>query len=166
MKRREREGELDKEGHARCMGVHGSSLQAVEGNDATIKGKEDVMKKFMMVVLASVLGVIFVSGISLAAPVVMRIGETHPQDYPTTKGDYEFARLVKERTNGRIVVEVFHSKQLGEEKAVIEPVLTSLTAHLDQLSVDEIIGRIERLPVEQQRELLALLSKRLQAAER
>jgi len=49
---------------------------------------------------------------------------------------------------------------------VIEPVLTSLTAHLDQLSVDEIIGRIERLPVEQQRELLALLSERLQAAER
>ena len=55
---------------------------------------------------------------------------------------------------------------LPQEEAVIEPVLTSLTAHLDQLSVDEIIGRIERLPVEQQRELLALLSERLQAAER
>jgi tripartite ATP-independent transporter DctP family solute receptor len=53
---------------------------------------------------------------------VMRLGETHPQDYPTTKGDYEFARLVKERSNGRIVVEVFHSKQLGEEKAVVEQV--------------------------------------------
>jgi len=52
----------------------------------------------------------------------MRLAETHPQDYPTTKGDYEFARLVKERTNGRIVVEVFHSKQLGEEKPVIEQV--------------------------------------------
>jgi tripartite ATP-independent transporter DctP family solute receptor len=57
-----------------------------------------------------------------AAPIVMRLAETHPQDYPTTKGDYEFARLVKERTNGRIVVEVFHSKQLGEERAVIEQV--------------------------------------------
>jgi tripartite ATP-independent transporter DctP family solute receptor len=57
-----------------------------------------------------------------AAPIVMRLAETHPQDYPTTKGDYEFARLVKERTNGRIVVEVFHSKQLGEEAAVIEQV--------------------------------------------
>src|SRR4030042_2590228 len=52
----------------------------------------------------------------------MRLAETPPQDYPTTKGDYEFARLVKERTNGRIVVEVFHSKQLGEEKPVIEQV--------------------------------------------
>jgi tripartite ATP-independent transporter DctP family solute receptor len=53
---------------------------------------------------------------------VMKLAETHPQDYPTTKGDYEFARLVKERTNGRIVVEVYHSKQLGEEKPVIEQV--------------------------------------------
>ena len=80
------------------------------------------MKRIMMAVLASILGVIFVTGISLAAPMVMRLGETHPQDYPTTKGDYEFARLVKERTNGRIVIEVFHSKQLGEEKAVVEQV--------------------------------------------
>ena len=55
-------------------------------------------------------------------PITLRLGETHPQDYPTTKGDYEFARLVKERSNGRITVEIFHSKQLGEEKAVIEQV--------------------------------------------
>jgi tripartite ATP-independent transporter DctP family solute receptor len=52
----------------------------------------------------------------------MKLAETHPQDYPTTKGNYEFAKLVKERTNGRIIIEVYHSKQLGEEKAVIEQV--------------------------------------------
>jgi tripartite ATP-independent transporter DctP family solute receptor len=80
------------------------------------------MKKFLTAFVVCVLGVIFLTGISLAAPMVMRLGETHPQDYPTTKGDYEFARLVKERSNGRIVVEVFHSKQLGEEKAVVEQV--------------------------------------------
>jgi len=80
------------------------------------------MKRFLTAFVVCVLGVIFLTGISLAAPMVMRLGETHPQDYPTTKGDYEFARLVKERSNGRIVVEVFHSKQLGEEKAVVEQV--------------------------------------------
>jgi len=80
------------------------------------------MKRFLTAFAVCVLGVIFLTGISLAAPRVMRLGETHPQDYPTTKGDYEFARLVKERSNGRIVVEVFHSKQLGEEKAVVEQV--------------------------------------------
>ena len=55
-------------------------------------------------------------------PVVLRLAETHPADYPTTKGDFEFARLVKERSNGRIQIEVYPSSQLGEEKAVIEQV--------------------------------------------
>jgi len=54
--------------------------------------------------------------------VVLRLAETHPFDYPTTKGDFEFARLVEERTNGRIRIEVFPSAQLGEEKAAIEQV--------------------------------------------
>jgi hypothetical protein len=35
-----------------------------------------------------------------------------------------------------------------------------LTAHLDQMSLDEIISRIERLPVTQQRQFLALLTER------
>jgi tripartite ATP-independent transporter DctP family solute receptor len=83
------------------------------------------MKK-MLTVFFVVLIATFVLNVSpskvSAAPIVMKLAETHPQDYPTTKGDYEFARLVKERSNGRIVVEVFHSKQLGEERAVIEQV--------------------------------------------
>jgi len=83
------------------------------------------MRKILVVFLV-VLAATFVltssSSKVSAAPIVMRLAETHPQDYPTTKGDYEFARLVKERSNGRIVVEVFHSKQLGEERAVIEQV--------------------------------------------
>ncbi len=54
--------------------------------------------------------------------VVLKLAETHPKDYPTTKGDYEFARLVGERTNGRVTIEVYPGKQLGEEKAVIEQV--------------------------------------------
>ena len=51
-----------------------------------------------------------------------RLAETHPPDYPTTLGDKEFARLVGERSNGRIKVDVYPSSQLGEEKAVIEQV--------------------------------------------
>nr|WP_234987283.1 TRAP transporter substrate-binding protein [Bacillus sinesaloumensis] len=51
-----------------------------------------------------------------------RLAETHPADYPTTKGDIKFAELVEERSNGRIKIEVFPSAQLGEEKAVIEQV--------------------------------------------
>jgi tripartite ATP-independent transporter DctP family solute receptor len=51
-----------------------------------------------------------------------RLAESHPADYPTTKGDIKFAELVKERSNGRITIDVFPSAQLGEEKAVIEQV--------------------------------------------
>jgi tripartite ATP-independent transporter DctP family solute receptor len=83
------------------------------------------MRKILVVFLVVLAATFFLTSSSSkvsAAPIVMRLAETHPQDYPTTKGDYEFARLVKERSNGRIVVEVFHSKQLGEEAAVIEQV--------------------------------------------
>jgi len=80
-----------------------------------------IVSVVIMVLLVAVFEIGF-SPVAIGAPVVMKLGETHPQDYPTTKGDYEFSRLVKERTNGRIVIEVFHSKQLGEEKPVIEQV--------------------------------------------
>jgi TRAP-type C4-dicarboxylate transport system substrate-binding protein len=78
------------------------------------------MKKILVVLLSVGLAtLIFAGGTSVvSAQKVLRLAETHPQDYPTTKGDYEFARLVKERTNGRIVVK-FINKQLGEERAVI-----------------------------------------------
>ena len=48
---------------------------------------------------------------------------------------------------------------LPEEQALMQPVMTRLTAHLDQMSMDEIIARIERLPAERQRQLLGLLSE-------
>lgn len=55
-------------------------------------------------------------------PIRLRLAETHGPDYPTTQGSREFARLVEERTNGRIQIEVFHSAQLGEESDAIEQV--------------------------------------------
>ncbi|MDQ8737255.1 TRAP transporter substrate-binding protein [Paenibacillus sp. LHD-38] len=51
-----------------------------------------------------------------------RLAETHPADYPTTKGDMKFAELVKEKSDGRITIDVFPSAQLGEEKSAIEQV--------------------------------------------
>lgn len=90
------------------------------------------MKKALAILLVAILGsaVLFASGqqemeeATEAEPeqIVMRLAETHAQDYPTTEGDYEFARLVEERTDGRVKIEVYHSSQLGEERAVIEQV--------------------------------------------
>ncbi len=55
-------------------------------------------------------------------PVVLRLAETHPKGYPTELGDEEFARLVKERSGGRIIIEVYPGSQLGQETAVIQQV--------------------------------------------
>ncbi|MCX7708441.1 MAG: TRAP transporter substrate-binding protein [Clostridia bacterium] len=54
--------------------------------------------------------------------IVLRLAEIHPKGYPTELGDEEFARLVGEKTKGRIKVEVYFGAQLGQEKAVIEQV--------------------------------------------
>ena len=78
------------------------------------------MKKWILVLTA--LALVFAALPAAADTVVLRLGETHVADYPTTKGNYEFARLVEERTGGRIKIEVYHSSQLGQEKAVIEGV--------------------------------------------
>ena len=78
------------------------------------------MKKWILVLTA--LALVFAALPAAADTVVLRLGETHVADYPTTKGNYEFARLVEERTGGRIKIEVYHSSQLGQEKAVIEVV--------------------------------------------
>jgi tripartite ATP-independent transporter DctP family solute receptor len=51
-----------------------------------------------------------------------KLAETHPEDYATTLADKEFARLVWEKSNGRINIEVYANKLLGEEKTAVEQV--------------------------------------------
>lgn len=60
------------------------------------------------------------SGGTTVKKVTLRLADNQAADYPTVMGDNEFARLVKERTNGRIEVSVYPSAQLGDEKTVIE----------------------------------------------
>ena len=55
-----------------------------------------------------------------AATTVYQLSDNQPPDYPTTIGDNEFARLVAERTDGRIKIDVYHSAQLFDEKSAIE----------------------------------------------
>ncbi|MEI6414682.1 MAG: hypothetical protein WCP34_10555, partial [Pseudomonadota bacterium] len=50
---------------------------------------------------------------------------------------------------------------LPEEQAAMTPTRARLIAHLDQMSMDDILERIERLSAERQRQLLLLLSERL-----
>lgn len=89
------------------------------------------MKKFAVIIII-ILALVSVSftgckkndgtGALTKRQTVLRLAETHPIDYPTTKGDLEFARLVEERSNGRLRIQVFPNAQLGEEKEAIEQV--------------------------------------------
>ena len=53
--------------------------------------------------------------------VTLQLSEVHAEGYPTTLADQEFARLVNERTNGRIKIEVYSGGTLyGQETESIE----------------------------------------------
>jgi len=56
------------------------------------------------------------------AQTVLRSSDTHPDGYPTVEAVKYFGELIKERTDGRYEVEVYHSAQLGQEADTIEQV--------------------------------------------
>lgn len=53
---------------------------------------------------------------------ILRSSDTHPDGYPTVEAVKYFGELIKERTQGRYEVEVYHSAQLGQEADTIEQV--------------------------------------------
>ncbi len=77
------------------------------------------MKKLLTVVLS--LALVFAFAAMANADVVFQLAETHAEGYPTTLADYEFARLVEERTEGRVKIEVYSGSQLADsENTAIE----------------------------------------------
>lgn len=52
--------------------------------------------------------------------IVLRLAEVHVEGYPTADGNAAFARLVEEKTDGRIRVDCYFGGQLGGEKSYIE----------------------------------------------
>ncbi len=77
------------------------------------------MKKILTLVLVAVLILGLASAAS--AQTVLQLAEVHAPGYPTALADEEFARLVEERTEGRVKVEVFLNGTLyGSEKDSLE----------------------------------------------
>ncbi|PKQ05419.1 MAG: C4-dicarboxylate ABC transporter [Alphaproteobacteria bacterium HGW-Alphaproteobacteria-10] len=54
------------------------------------------------------------------AQTILKSADTHPDGYPTVEAVKYMGTLLAERTAGRLGIEVFHSRQLGEEKDTIE----------------------------------------------
>ncbi len=51
---------------------------------------------------------------------VLTYAENQPEHYPTSQGAYRFAELVKERTGGRVIIQVNTGGVMGAEQSVVE----------------------------------------------
>lgn len=60
------------------------------------------------------------AGAALAQNVTLRSADIHPTDYPTVEAVRHMGKLLEERSQGRIKINVFHSAQLGQEKDTID----------------------------------------------
>lgn len=81
-------------------------------------------------------------GTAASAQTVLKSSDTHPDGYPTVEGVKYFGELVKERTQGRYSVEVYHSAQLGEEKDTIEQVRSGVI-ELNRVSMAPFNGTVK-----------------------
>ncbi|MGF0539106.1 TRAP transporter substrate-binding protein [Agrobacterium sp. ES01] len=81
-----------------------------------------------------------------AADRVLRSSDTHPDGYPTVEAVKHMGKLLEEKTNGRLGIEVFHSAQLGEEKDSIEQTQFGVI-DLDRVSLGPFNNIIEETQV-------------------
>ncbi|QCK88740.1 TRAP transporter substrate-binding protein [Phreatobacter aquaticus] len=63
---------------------------------------------------------LFVLGATAVSAREFRVADTQTADYPTVVALERMGQLVRERSQGRHTLRIFHSRQLGEEKETIE----------------------------------------------
>jgi tripartite ATP-independent transporter DctP family solute receptor len=98
--------------------------------------------------------VILVAALAVGAnPASIRAAEfdlveahTTTQDHPYTLGMVRFAQLVRERTAGRVAVQIHHSRQLGDERQVVEGLQLG-TMHLTVTSTGPLGGFVPDMNV-------------------
>jgi tripartite ATP-independent transporter DctP family solute receptor len=71
-------------------------------------------------VLGATFAAPWIGGRAQAQGVTLRAADIHPDGYPTIEGVKFMGKLVEERTGGRIRIQMFHSRQLGDEKDTLE----------------------------------------------
>ena len=74
---------------------------------------------------ALLIGIALALAVTALAPAqarVFRAADNQTEDYPTVEALFFMDRLIRERTGGRHRLQVFHSRQLGEEKDTVEQV--------------------------------------------
>lgn len=90
------------------------------------------MKRMKMLALAGAAAVVFLTGFSLfyvnkkeetvVPDFVLTYAENQASDYPTTLGGAYFARLVNERTEGKVEIRIYDNSVLGDEVSVMQQI--------------------------------------------
>ncbi|HSB79995.1 MAG TPA: TRAP transporter substrate-binding protein [Candidatus Methylomirabilis sp.] len=99
----------------------------------------------LVVVLGLVLGPGFAADIR-AAEFDLVEAHTTPPDHPYTLGMVHYAQLVKERSKGRVAIQVHHSRDLGDERQVVEGLQLG-TIHLTVTSTGPLGGFVPEMNV-------------------
>jgi tripartite ATP-independent transporter DctP family solute receptor len=83
--------------------------------------EEETKMNFIRTTLAALMASAALTGAAMAeCELTLKSSDTHPDGYPTVAAVQKMGEMLKERSGGRICVDVFHSAQLGEEKDTIE----------------------------------------------
>lgn len=80
------------------------------------------MKKmyFWKVLVCLVVFLGFVVAVPIVSAKVLKYGHNAKHDQPTGKAALKFAELVKQKTNGEVIVHVFPANQLGKNRQMVE----------------------------------------------
>ncbi len=80
-------------------------------------------KMYSMIILTVIMSLLSGCNKSTSSEkVTLFLANNNAEGYPTSVACDEFARLVKERTHGRIIIETYHNSVLGNETTSIEQV--------------------------------------------
>jgi tripartite ATP-independent transporter DctP family solute receptor len=99
----------------------------------------------LAVVLAAVLGPGGAADIR-AAEFDLTEAHTTTADHPYTLGMVRYAELVKQRTGGRVAIQIHHSRELGDERQVVEGLQLG-TIHLTVTSTGPLGGFVPEMNV-------------------
>jgi tripartite ATP-independent transporter DctP family solute receptor len=73
-----------------------------------------------LTIIGAVLGVLALTADIRAAEFDLVEAHTTTAEHPYTLGMVRYAQLVRERTQGRVSIQIHHSRQLGDERQVVE----------------------------------------------
>jgi TRAP-type transport system periplasmic protein len=99
-----------------------------------------------LAILGAALGVLALAADIRAAEFDLVEAHTTTPEHPYTLGMVRYAQLVRERTQGRVAIQIHHSRQLGDERQVVEGLQLG-TVHLTVTSTGPLGGFVPDMNV-------------------